>query len=181
MFNCKICVNSGKESCNECNSEIFFPKSSAIVFLFLLGSLVKIFDKEIYSIIKFGFGKRYNEPTYDMSGINNTRVYENILGPSTNPDNLDIYNEFVDEDENEEYDTQIFNFDPTGFNTRNQNLDVGELVAKVTGPALIQMRTLEKKKAMSEYGGTPLTIEEENKLNQLKKMDADQAIYSAIV
>ena len=76
---------------------------------------------------------------------------------------------------------QVFNFDPTGFNTRNRNLDVGELVARVTGPALIQMRTLEKKKAMSEYGGTPLTIEEENKLNQLKKMDADQAIYSAIV
>ena len=61
------------------------------------------------------------------------------------------------------------------------NKNLGELVAKVTGPALIQMRTLEKKKAMSEYGGTPLTIEEENKLNQLKKMDADQAIYSAIV
>ena len=38
-----------------------------------------------------------------MSGINNTRVYENILGPSTNPNNLDIYNEFVDEDETEEY------------------------------------------------------------------------------
>jgi hypothetical protein len=66
-----------------------------------------------------------------MSGINNTRVYENILGPSTNPNNLDIYNEFVDEEDNEEYDTQLFNFDPTGFN-RNRNLDVGELVAEVT-------------------------------------------------
>jgi len=63
----------------------------------------------------------------------------------------------------------------------NESPSQSELVAKVTGPALIQMRTLEKKKAMSEYGGTPLTSEEENKLNQLKKMDADQAIYSAIV
>jgi len=39
----------------------------------------------------FGLGKNYNEPTYDMSGIN-TRVYENIPGVSTNPDyynNLD--------------------------------------------------------------------------------------------
>jgi len=52
---------------------------------------------------RFGLGKTYNQPTYDMSGINNTRVYENILGPSTNPNNLDIYNEFVDEDETEEY------------------------------------------------------------------------------
>ena len=70
---------------------------------------------------RFGLGKTYNQPTYDMSGINNTRVYENILGPSTNPNNLDIYNEFVDEEDNKEYDTQIFNFDPTGFN-RNRNL-----------------------------------------------------------
>jgi len=77
---------------------------------------------------RFGLGKTYNQPTYDMSGINNTRVYENILGPSTNPNNLDIYNEFVDEEDNEEYDTQLFNFDPTGFN-KNRNLDVGELVA----------------------------------------------------
>jgi len=140
----------------------------------ILGNIVRSLGQ------RFGLGKTYNQPTYDMSGINNTRVYENILGPSTNPNNLDIYNEFVDEEDNEEYDTQLFNFDPTGFN-KNRNLDVGELVARVTGPALIQMRTLEKKKAMSEYGGTPLTIEEENKLNQLKKMDADQAIYSAIV
>jgi len=51
---------------------------------------------------KFGLGKKYNEPTYDMSQFNNTRLYENILGPSTNPNNLDIYNEFVDEDEDEE-------------------------------------------------------------------------------
>ena len=54
---------------------------------------------------RFGLGKTYNQPTYDMSGINNTRVYENILGPSTNPNNLDIYNEFVDEEDNEEQET----------------------------------------------------------------------------
>jgi len=55
----------------------------------------------------FGLGKRYNQPTYDMSGINNTRVYENILGPSTNPNNLDTYNEFVDEDKTEEYNIPV--------------------------------------------------------------------------
>jgi hypothetical protein len=89
----------------------------------IFGSLVRKIGQNV-----FGLGKTYNQPTYDMSGINNTRVYENILGPSTNPNNLDIYNEFVDEEDNEEYDTQIFNFDPTGFN-RNRNLDVGEVVA----------------------------------------------------
>jgi len=56
---------------------------------------------------RFGLGKRYNQPTYDMSGINNTRVYENILGPSTNPNNLDTYNEFVDEDKTEEYNIPV--------------------------------------------------------------------------
>ena len=41
---------------------------------------------------RFGLGKTYDQPTYDMRGI---------VG-STNPNNLDIYNEFVDEeDENE--------------------------------------------------------------------------------
>jgi len=51
----------------------------------LLGNLIRGAGR------KFGLGKNYNEPTYDMSGIN-TRVYENIPGVSTNPDyynNLD--------------------------------------------------------------------------------------------
>src|SRR5210317_914734 len=83
----------------------------------ILGNIVRSLGQ------RFGLGKTYNQPTYDMSGINNTRVYENILGPSTNPNNLDIYNEFLnDEDEDEEYDTQLFNFNPTGFNTKNQDL-----------------------------------------------------------
>jgi len=38
---------------------------------------------------RFGLGKTYNQPTYDMRGI---------VG-STNPNNLDIYNEFVDEEQ----------------------------------------------------------------------------------
>ena len=33
---------------------------------------------------RFGLGKRFNQPTYDMSGLN-TRVYEAIPGASTNP------------------------------------------------------------------------------------------------
>jgi hypothetical protein len=45
----------------------------------LLGNLIRGAGR------KFGLGKNYNEPTYDMSGIN-TRVYENIPSVSTNPD-----------------------------------------------------------------------------------------------
>jgi hypothetical protein len=44
---------------------------------------------------KFGLGKKYNEPTYNMSQFNNLGLFS----PSTNPNNLDIYNEFVDEKE----------------------------------------------------------------------------------
>ena len=95
---------------------------------------------------RFGLGKTYNQPTYDMSGINNTRVYENILGPSTNPNNLDIYNEFVDEEDNEEYDTQLFNFDSTGFNTKNQDLYMTDALTTPTmgqyGLNLMQLNTL---------------------------------------
>ena len=45
---------------------------------------------------KFGLGQRYNQPTYDMSGIN-TRVYENIPGVSTNPTYYnDLDNEYLE-------------------------------------------------------------------------------------
>ena len=42
---------------------------------------------------KLGFGKKYDEPTYDMSGIN-TRVYEGTMDPTVNPD---YYNDLGNE------------------------------------------------------------------------------------
>ena len=41
----------------------------------------------------FGLGKKYNEPTYDMSGLN-TRVYEGTMDPSVNPN---FYNDLGNE------------------------------------------------------------------------------------
>ena len=41
----------------------------------------------------FGLGKKYNEPTYDMSGIN-TRVYEGTMDPTVNPE---YYNDLGNE------------------------------------------------------------------------------------
>jgi len=76
----------------------------------ILGNLVKGVGQ------KLGYGKKFNEPTYDMSGIN-TRVYENIPGVSTNPDyynNLD--NEFINEVEAVK-PVQTFQFDSSGMNT----------------------------------------------------------------
>ena len=68
----------------------------------LLGNIIRNIGQ------KFGFGKRYNEPTYDMRGLN-TRVYENILGPSTNPNPLDIYNDLVTDDSDEDKKIGTFN------------------------------------------------------------------------
>jgi len=42
---------------------------------------------------RFGLGKTYDQPTYDMSGIN-TRVYEGTMDPSVNPD---YYNDLGNE------------------------------------------------------------------------------------
>ena len=58
----------------------------------LLGNLIRGLGQ------RFGLGKRFDQPTYDMRGLN-TRVYEAIPGASTNPNNLDIYNEFVDDED----------------------------------------------------------------------------------
>ena len=54
------------------------------------------------------------------------------------------------------------------------------LLAKVDGPALIQMRRLEKQAGMEPFGGTPLSPGERKALEQLKQMDADpNKIYTA--
>jgi hypothetical protein len=152
---------------------------------------------------KFGFGKRYNEPTYDMSGINNTRVYENILGPSTNPNNLDIYNEFVDEDETEEI-TTLPNVGSFGIMPQikpsqqfieelapnladpvtNQVGNIDDLMAKLAtnSPALAQLRSLQKKQVLSSMGGPEFTLEDQQKLNMLEQMETDPVnIYSQTV
>ena len=76
---------------------------------------------------RFGLGNTYNQPTYDMSGLSGLP-----FGGTAAFENLDIRDKFNrTEEDDEEYDTQIFNFDPTGFN-RNRNFDVGELVAELT-------------------------------------------------
>jgi len=60
--------------------------------------------------------------------------------------------------------------------------DIEDSYAKVVGPALFQMRVLEKKDAMSEYGGEKLTPKERLKLDKLKKMDADpDKVYNKIL
>ena len=45
---------------------------------------------------RFGLGKRFNEPTYDMRQFSDI----GLLTDRVNPNNLDIYNEFVDDEDN---------------------------------------------------------------------------------
>ena len=75
----------------------------------ILGNLVRGVGQ------KLGYGKKFDEPTYDMSGIN-TRVYENIPGVSTNPEYYnDPDNEFI-EQVSEIRPVQTFTFDSSGMN-----------------------------------------------------------------
>jgi len=94
----------------------------------ILGNLVKGVGQ------KLGYGKKFNEPTYDMSGIN-TSVYENIPGVSTNPDyynNLD--NEFINE-VGAVKPVQTFEFDSSAFDTElppgQGGLTIAELQALI--------------------------------------------------
>ena len=56
----------------------------------ILGNLVRSLGQ------KFGLGKTYDQPTYDMSGIN-TRVYEGTMDPTVNPEYYnDLGNELLE-------------------------------------------------------------------------------------
>ena len=55
----------------------------------ILGNLIRGLGQGL------GLGKKFNEPTYDMRQFSNLGLFE----PSVNPTNLDIYNEFVDDED----------------------------------------------------------------------------------
>ena len=96
-------------------------------------------------------------PTY-KTGINTIELDDRFTMPMNKPTNIPSGIIGID----------IPNFDP------DMNL-----YAKVVGPALTQMRTLEKAKEMERFGGKPLTETEQKTLDKLKEMDADpNRIYS---
>jgi hypothetical protein len=70
---------------------------------------------------------------------------------------------------------QLFNSQGLGvtpFNLSNKNF------AKLVGPALIQYRILQKKKAMEQLGGDPFTPQDQNILDELNQMNEEEKIYS---
>ena len=155
---------------------------------------------------KFGLGKTYDQPTYDMSRFNNTRLYENILGPSTNPNYYnDFGNEYLEKLAEEEEDTMMIpNVGSFGIIPKRKpsqqfieelapNLadpvidqvgNTDDLMAKLAtnSPALAQLRSLQKKQVLSGMGGPEFTLEDQQKLNMLEQMETDPVnIYSQTV
>ena len=65
--------------------------------------------------------------------------------------------------------------DTLSYNTNS--LPTNNYTAKLVGPALAQMRTLEKAKGMEQFGGS-FSTEQEQGLNKLKQMDQEKTIYS---
>jgi|TARA_R100001086_G_scaffold65565_1_gene30474 hypothetical protein len=103
----------------------------------------------ISGVVGQKFGARDNL----LQGINTIELDDNFLMPRNVPVNIK---------------RDIPNFPP------DMNL-----YAKVVGPALTQMRTLEKAKELERFGGERLTEEEQKTLDKLKEMDADpNKIYS---
>jgi hypothetical protein len=105
---------------------------------------------------RFGFGKRFNEPTYDMSKFNNLSLFG------------DVPEDFEDDPK---ISLTSFSKLPEVTVTPFQE-DVIQ-TAKLDNLGLIQMRNLEKKKGMEEYGGAPFTDEDRQMLEELKRRDAD--------
>ena len=98
-------------------------------------------------------GQRFGARDNLLQGINTIELDDNFLMPRNIPVNIK---------------RDIPNFPP------DMNL-----YAKVVGPALTQMRTLEKAKELERFGGEKLTEEQQKTLDKLKEMDADpNKIYS---
>ena len=125
----------------------------------------------------FGLGKKYNEPTYDMSEFNNLGL--DGVNPASldfNPDAKISNTSFTQEPDELRPYPQIFEFDPTNFNTKNiatvNSLDeIDNQVSKLSTKGTIEYNKLNNKKLQNEAtdGITPaLTAEEAEKLKELE-------------
>ena len=148
---------------------------------------------------RFGFGKTFDQPTYDMRNpmdkFNRLGLYTDRI--STNPNNLDIYNEFVDEDDTtipriSERDMSIpiipriserdMSIPVTPFqkdvieDTQDQADDpfLKGAVADLNKPGLIQLRNYQKQKGMAPLDpNIDFTDEDQKMLDELLRREAD--------
>jgi hypothetical protein len=98
-----------------------------------------------------------NNPEMEIFDLRNT---------TTTPDKPVV--DIIDEDGITDY-----GFEDVPTTKPDYGFDLDNTYAKVDGLALIQMRNLQKKEAMQQFGGAPLTDKEKQTLDQLRKMDED--------
>ena len=136
--------------------------------------------------------KNLNVPAIALNfGVNRFRNYiknknlpkEDKLSYNTNPLPTDNYiattydtpdGQLPYSGDNYDYNKGMLN---TPENPETLNFPTNNYTAKLVGPALAQMRTLEKAKGMEQFGG-PFSTEQQEGLNKLKQMDQEETIYS---
>ena len=103
----------------------------------------------------------------ELSYLNNIKNL-NVLGIVGNI-GVNKFRDYLDSKKTtEEEDKLSYNTNP---------LPTDNYTTKLVGPALAQMRSLEKAKGMEQFGG-PFSIEQGNALDKLKQMDQEETIYS---
>ena len=146
---------------------------------------------------KFGLGKTFDEPTYDMRRFSATNpTFQNDLGNefalANTTNQIPVV---IDNDMSLVPDLGLDIAPGDGITTipivpkdtpQDQSMDdfYKDAMAKLAtnSPALAQYRSLQKKKRLSELGGPPFTAEDEQKLNTLEQMEADpNNVYSQTV
>ncbi len=124
---------------------------------------------------KFGFGKKFNQPTYDMSKFNNLGLFGDVPEDFEDDPKISLtsFNKpkvTIDNDMSLVPDKGLVEVPEISVTPFQE--DVIQ-TAKLNNLALIQMRNLEKKKGMEEFGGEPFTDEDQQMLEELQRKDAD--------
>ena len=128
---------------------------------------------------RFGFGKKFNQPTYDMSKFNNLGLFGDVPEDFEDDPKISLtsFNKpnikpkiTIDNDMSLVPDKGLVEVPEISVTPFQE--DVIQ-TAKLNKLGLIQMRNLEKKKGMEEFGGETFTDEDQQMLEELQRRDAD--------
>ena len=106
---------------------------------------------------KFGLGKRFNEPTYDMSRFNKLGL--GGLDPFANLDIRDIYDRRKTDEEDEDIDLKIGTFNPLAFDNQDQTRSSNRYMVPFDGARTIVPNPNFSGDINIPFGGTVLEDE----------------------
>ena len=106
---------------------------------------------------KFGLGKRFNEPTYDMSRFNKLGL--GGLDPFANLDIRDIYDRRKTDEEDEDIDLKIGTFNPLAFDNQDQTRSSNRYMVPFDGARTIVPNPNFSGDINIPFGGTVLADE----------------------